>query len=491
MATCNTISISANPDPSDEFSQASEVITFQSPSSPRGAPTQTLNGVKISRKPETLDSLMTHLSSCGINLLRIIYIKETFTQDRVVFLSCVSIHGDSLIVLPPDNFTLQSGDLEVVNERPETKFVPDGVSKFFLQKVSNPLNVGFTFVCNAGLQYFPTGKEESVSYGYKDYADAQMFLKLKKHYYTVVPTVEFARLVKVERLNTLQIALENLSSTPNQYTDFANVVLESPFMPLMSSEVELTLLVPPTISLDLDVASHILVGRHDLIKENSGDFTVKTFNQAGSQVELIYENDRLQGFKIGEELVKVDLEKPAISKYNGLIFGIESPLPTLEDEQRERTYMIPSTSDITDIFTVFDLSKQSLLIDVVRQKIDIEEQNELLKSVNNFNNITEEVIVKSHRDMKELFKVYTSKMSKLQELFYQKEVPCLEPVCEDYDQLQKEVEKANKKFKKRVEASGKLRFLLKEVEILMLELFDIQRELEVEKPIRKIQNPDY
>lgn len=494
MSSAEPAIISANSGENNDYSQAASsfVLPILAPAGETNL--QTVKGVKISRKPETFSSLISYLEACGLKLLYIIYERTSFSTDNIYFIICESIYGDHVAILLPDNFKLKSGDISVKKEYDSIKYAPDGITNYYLDKIESSLSVGLLFVCNAGMQYFPPKEKESHSYAYDDYDEASLHFDLQKHYYEVMPVVEFSRLVLVDRLNTLHVALEEISSNPGYeqvYQDFSKAILSSPLMPLMSSEAEFTLLVPPSLPEGADLitlASHIILGRYQFQREEDETLTTKSYTQSGQKVEIVYEGGFLSKIVIDEETeIEIDEDRTSVSKYNGIIIGIKEAMPRFEPEEELK---IVETSDLDDLFTIFDLAKISLNIGIAKKKLDVEDQNELFKTVNNLNLLTEEIILATHRKMKDNFNLYVKEMSEVQRKFYSKEVPCVEPVCEDYEESMERTKKANKEFRKHLGVGGKLRFILKEVELLMLELFKIQQEMEVENPITELQNMD-
>lgn len=488
------ISISAAPQVLSDGVQESISMLFSTPQSPKGNPVQSLNGVKISRKPETLSSMIDNLRNVGLNLNQLIYEKTSYANDNIYFLLCKSIYGDTIAVIPPDGFNLKGGDIEVKEERSTIKYAPDGITQYYFNTVKSEYPTGFLFICNSGFQHFPHGKTESKSFVYQDFEEASKTLKTKKHHCTVIPSIDYTYLVSINRLNTLQVALEQIQDDNRYelvYRKFASALLDSELGPLMSSEAEFTLLIPPSLPEGADLvtlASHIIMGRFDYKKDGEEEFSLKSYTKSGHRVLMMYKDNFLKAIKIDKETtVEIDSERTSISKYNGVIIGLKQAMPRLEPSE---SIPLEQTSNLKDVFTIFDLNKLGLNIEIARKKLDVQDQNELLKTINNLNILTEDVVVKAHKLIKMRFQNYTEKMSKIQEQFYQKEIPCAGPICENYDSLLVETFNDNTKFKEALDSSGKLRFFLKELEILMLDLYSIQQELEVENPIDEMSSID-
>ena len=494
MSEETPISISADLQDNTNVMQDASFVSLPFQKSPGGSAIQSLKGTKISRDFETFDSISKYLRLCGIELIHILFSKASFGEDNTIFFICNSIYGDEICVFPPDNFSLKGGDLEISREKRNVRYVPDSTTQYFLDKVDANYPVGLLFVCNAGIQFFPKREDNFMSYIYKNYEVARRNFDLKKHHFKIIPTVAFSSLMPVDRLNTLQIALEKISIDDNYEPacqDFSKAVLDSPLAPLMSSEAEFTLLIPPYLPEDADfitLASHVIMGRHDYNKEGGGDFTLNAYTKTGKQVTMVYENNFLKSIKIDDETsVEIDDEKTSVSKYNGTILAIKDIMPRLEPEDE---LQISETSDIENIFTVFDLNRLALIIALARKKFDVEDQNELLKTVNNLNSLAEDVVLSVHKKIKREFEDYKDKMSTIQEKFYNKEISCVEPVCEDFRISRVETMVSNLKFRKSMETSGKLRFVLKELELFMLELYELQQEIEVDEPITEFVDLD-
>lgn len=481
-----SLSIFASPQDDGSPSQSAASMIFQPPKNTESSNLQTIKGVKINRTPETFQSVLSYLRSCGLNVSRMIYEKGSFVEDRVILLICQSVYGDDLAVIPPENFNTKGGDLAVREDRKGVKYVPDATSQYYLEKVPKDYPNGFLFVCNTGLQHFPPGKTESDSFLYEDHEDAKAYLKVEKHFYRLMPSIEFSNLMPIDRLNTLQVALEQLiknEEAEEVYKAFAQAMLDSQLAPLLSSEAELTLLVPPSLPEDADLitlASHVIMGSHAYRREDGQTISLKSYTKTGTQVMINYEEGVMQSIEIDEDrIIPVDGNRTSISKYNGVILGLSETMPRLEPKEG-----IPEneTSDLGEVFTLFDLSRLSLTIEIVRKKLDVQDQNELLKTVSNLNSLTEEIVLKAHTTMKEHFQSYVPRMMDIQQKFYAKDIPCVEPVCEDYYRAEEDTKQANLQFKRGLDASGKLRFVLKELELLMLSLYAIQQDLEVDNP---------
>lgn len=473
--------------------QSSSTISFVA-SIGQSSHASTLIGVKVNTEPETYQSVEKYLRDCGLYVERVIYTRTSMTMIIKAFL-CRSNHGDLVMVMAPRDQIIEGGDFEVEYQRETVHLLPTNISNFFLEKVRNDLYTGYAFICNAGIQYFPAGSKNFETYIYGDVNDAIASYDLRKHYYLVIPAVAYEKMIKTERLNTLQIAFEKAEKSHPYYADFAKVILESKFLPLLSSEATLTILVPPgpPSSNVKALASHIIIKSFPRNSPNTESHSVVSATQAGNKVEVFYVDGDLDYFMINDSTgtpvrIDIDTDTPSISKFNGVIHAVTDPLPAFDDG---RTLEIPATSDLDNVYTIFDLSKSAIMIQNARQKLDVKDQEMLMQMAEKLGVLISEVAVQSHEQMQAHFSVYRDEMNAIQSIFYDKEVPCKDEICEIYDSGVKRAYAANEKFQQKAQASAKLTGIVYDIEALYLKLLRIQQEITVEKPIDKIVNPDF
>ena len=96
--------------------QDPEEIVFRRPSNPGELPR--VNGVNIMQRSSTLSEMTSRLQDAGIEVLRVLY--AYFPEGtRIIFLYCMTMHGQYMLVEPPLGTAVDYGDIELNQQRVE------------------------------------------------------------------------------------------------------------------------------------------------------------------------------------------------------------------------------------------------------------------------------------------------------------------------------------------------------------------------------------
>jgi len=459
-------------DSSDEKSevQPSEELVFRRPSDPGELPK--ITGINIMATTSDLNEITDNLKDMGIEVISIFYAKYP-QGPQVLFIYTMTMHGQYVLIEPPQGTTVQYGDLEIHHQR--VQVLQTNIQEMF-QKELKDIYTGYAFICSGGIHYVRNVGDEPVIYGYDEYKACKSILGLKSYCFSLIPAVQYSKLAKPERFNTIEAAI----NTNDKFKTTQEAIRKSGLISLLTMKGPLTFFLPKESKLKnllnyspeklrATLLAHIVIGR--INPTDTEDDTANYQAIAGNKIQITRANGKITKVTSDKKSSNIKNKDDIIRKYNGIVYIIDTTFKPVSEN-----FKMPEKSDLDDIITIFDINKSTMEIRRAQYVVNMSNQQQslkLLEFIQNFaGKLHKEIQEISEKEGKQLLK----DANEFMELFYSRQVPCQDE-CLRMDKLAEDLRKQNLRFEKIIRQSNILASLKVPLEKFMLKMSRIDRSL--------------
>lgn len=465
-----TLVLQVNNNSNAQKIQTSEEVVFKRPSNPGEIPRSTGVNIIELTKVKDVQYMKEKLREMGIEIKYIIF-NRTMEGNQLVFLYCVTIYGQYVLVESPPNIKCDIGNLEIAKQR--VGILQSNIVDYFREQLEG-IYTGHAFICSGGIHYVKYKTQETIIYDYDNFKTAKRLFELKKHHFIVIPSVPFVNLVEANRLNTIE-AYINVIDVEGIAKD---LISKSGLISLLTMKGPFTFFLPKKdklkslASLDNNkiravLLAHIVIGKTD----SGNEFTAIAQNKIN-----VARNDKgeIQNVTSGNRSSKVFNKT---NKYNGTIYMVDSLFTPIQE-----TFKIPEKSDLDDVVTIFDISRSTMEIRKVEYELNLKNQEQILTLLQYIAQTSRKLYDGINQNSLNLGQQLLKDSNDLMEFFYTREVPCTEK-CEKLEELTKKVKTENLDFETLIRASNSLGSLKVTTEKLYQKLLRIEQRLTVKNPI--------
>lgn len=450
--------------------QSSEEVIFKRPSNPGEIPRATGVNLIDLTKVKDVQYMREKLKEMGIETKYLIF-NRTVNGNRLMFLYCLTIHGQYVLVESPPNISVDVGNLEIAPQR--VGILQQNIIDHFKEEL-NGIYTGYVFICSGGIHYVKYKTQENFIYDYDNFKIAKRLFELKKHHFIIIPAVPYVNLVEANRLNTIEayiniIDVEGIAKNLITRTGLISLLtMKGPFTFFLPKKDKLKSLASlETDKIKAILLAHIIIGKVDKGNEFTAIAQNKinvTRNEKGEIQTVTSSNRSSKIFSKNE-------------KYNGTIYVIDSLFTPVQE-----TFRMPEKSDLDDLITIFDISRSTMEIRRVEYSINRKNQEQVLILLEYIVRSTRKLYDDVNRQSENSGQQLLQDSNRLMEFFYTRDVPCSEK-CQELDDLTKKVKTENLEFETLLRSSNTLGSLKVSTEKLYQKLLRIEQRLNVKNII--------
>lgn len=451
--------------------QGAEELVFRRPSNPGELPRVT--GVNIMTTRSNFQEIIDNLKDMGIEVVNTVYANYP-EGPQALFIYAMTMHGQYVLIELPQGTTIQYGDVEIHHQR--VQVLQTNIQEIF-QKELKGIYTGYAFICAGGIHYVRNLGNEPVVYGYDEYKTAKSILELKSYCYSLIPAVQYIKLAKPERFNTIEAAI----NTNNRFKVAQDLIRKTGLVSLLTMKGPFTFFLPKESRLKAlanyspeklraNLLAHIIVGR---IEPVDSDDKVNYQAIAGNIIQITRSNEKITKVVSDKKSSNINTNNKTdvIRKYNGIIYITDSVFKPVNEN-----FKMPMKSDLDDIITIFDINKSTMEIRRAQYTINIDKQQQSLKLLEFIGDFAK----KLHAEVREISEKEGGQLlndsNEFMKLFYTRQIPCQDE-CLRMDKLAEDVRRQNIRFEKILSQSNILGSLKVPLEKFMLKVSRIDRSL--------------
>jgi uncharacterized surface protein with fasciclin (FAS1) repeats len=438
------IRLEVNTTKSQEKAQSGGEVLFSRPNNPGALPKVT--GVNVLSNPPglNLDIMRDKLKIFGIEI-KYIMISRFADGNKLIFLYCMTLHGQYVIIESPPNVKVNYGDIELLTQR--IGIIQTSVLDTFKEELNN-IYTGYAFINTVGIHYVKKGQLDPIIYEFEN-ESTDHILELEQYHFTLLPAVPYVNLIEPARLNTIEafINVIDKDKIAKELIDRAGLSLlltmSGPFTLFLPRKDKLiTLKKLSDDKLRATLLAHVVIGRIDTSDlmdsgKSIGKEEIKLLAISNNEIIITKNNGKIDTITSGNKKTKI---LSTVRKYNGIIHIIDTIFYPISEN-----FKLPIKSDLDDVVTIFDINRSTM--EIRKAQYDVNRHNhEQILTVLKF---IKETTIKLYDVINEKTKVNGDRLladsNELVELFYTRDIPCVDQ-CLKLDQLAKTVKEENIEF---------------------------------------------
>jgi uncharacterized surface protein with fasciclin (FAS1) repeats len=480
--------IGIDPKPSSSPIQPPQNISISSMAQATFVPR--MSTVNMMSQPNNLEEVRSKLKDTGLVLIKTLYFAYSDGSMTAALLYCQTVHGQYVMVEPPQNMKVLGGDLSLNIQR--VGILPTSTIEFFSKELQS-IHTGYVYVGSGGIHLMRSPNQEPVYYGYDNLQTASDVFDIKKYHYLIFPLVNFVKLIEPGRLNTLEAHI-------NQHTKglMREIIAKAGLTTLLTMKGPFTLFMPTDNKLkeilgyDQErlravMLAHLVPSRIDAMATlNDG----KSPKSELLEVTAVAQN-KVTIIRVDGKVVKLSASgrdyvinaNEAVHKYNGVLYRFDGLLNPVS-----QVFKMPESSDFDNVVTIFDINRSTMEIRRAQYSFNNKKQREMFETLTHINSMSQRLMDEISQQAAEEGNRLLTDSNALMQLFYTREVPCT-LLCVELDQLADRVREENEEFERLLRISTRFASLKVPLEETLLKLARIDQRFHVKNIVDRVIDP--